>query len=129
MKIPLTISIDVEVAEILKNRFGKGRVSTYVAQLIDADMAQVDGRSGEDNYARLVGILRQSWFQINSWSGFHEYLSKVDKDWSEPKSAYHYLHSTLQELKQGDKIRELVTKWLRHANYDENEIKELLVGT
>ena len=121
--------MNVEVAEILKNRFGKGRVSTYVAQLIDADMAQVDGRSGEDNYARLVGILRQSWFQINSWSGFHEYLSKVDKDWSEPKSAYHYLHSTLQELKPDDKIRDLVTKWLRHANYDENEIKELLVGT
>lgn len=128
MKIPITISLDVEVAEMLKNRFGRGRVSTYVQDLINADMVQIDGRGEEDNYARLVGILRQAWFQMNSWSAFHEHLSKIDKDWSNPTSAYHYLHSSLQELKEDDKIKELVTKWLRHANYDESEIKELLVG-
>ena len=128
MKIPVTISLEIEVAEVLKKRFGKGKVSTYVASLINADMEQLQGTDDVDSYARLVGILRQQWFQMNNWSSFHEYLSKVDKDWSSEKSPYHYLHSKLQELKQDGKIRDLVTKWLRHANYDETEIKQIMVG-
>tara|TARA_Y100000310_G_C20236913_1_gene602802 strand:+ start:260 stop:643 length:384 start_codon:yes stop_codon:yes gene_type:complete len=126
LKIPLTISIDVEMAETLKKRFGKGKVSNYVVSLINADMAQIEGTDDVDTYARLVGILRQQWFQINNWSEFHEYLAKIDKDWAVEKHPYHHLFSKLQELKENDKIRDLVTKWLRNANYDEQEIKSLV---
>ena len=126
MKIPLTVSIDVEMAETLKKRFGKGKVSNYVVSLINADMAQLEGTDDIDTYAKLVGLLRQQWFQINNWNGFHDYLAKIDEDWAGEKHPYHFLHSKLQELKTNDKIRDLVTKWLRHANYDEQEIKLLI---
>ena len=51
MKIPVTISLEIEVAEVLKKRFGKGKVSTYVASLINADMEQLQGTDDVDSYA------------------------------------------------------------------------------